>query len=70
MGSKWMVESVVNNHKVKDEVWAHTENEAKEYVKRMYGDAYSYSFRTMRIPTKPEDYTDEYKWRRDRGMLK
>jgi len=70
MGCKWMVESVVNNHAVKDEVWAHTEKEAREYVKRMYGDAYSHSFRTVRIPTKPEDYTDEYKWRRDRGLLK
>lgn len=70
MGCKWMVESVVNNHLVKDEVWAHTEKEAREYVQRMYGSSYSHSCRTTRIQTTYKDYGDEYAWRRDRGLLK
>ena len=68
MADKYIVESVVNNHAVKTEVWAHTPKEAQEYVKRMYGDAYSHSFRTTRVSG--TNGTEEYNWRRDRGMLK
>lgn len=68
MSSKWLVESVVNNHAVKTEVWAYTEKEAKEYVQRLYGKAYSHSFRTTRLPTNIKDYQEEFKWRRDRGL--
>lgn len=70
MADKYIVESVVHNHAVKTEVWAHTPKEAQEYVKRIYGDAYSHSFRTTRVPGSGMNGTEEYKWRRDRGMLK
>lgn len=67
MADKYSVESVVNHTAVKTEVWAHTPKEAQEYAKRIYGDAYSHSFRTTRISG--SNGPEEYKWRRERGML-
>ena len=49
MADKYIVESVVNNHAVKTEVWAHTPKKAQDYAKKIYGDAYSHSFRTTRV---------------------
>lgn len=70
MADKWIVESVVNHAAVTTEVWAHAAKEAQEYVKRLYGPAYSHSFRTTREPGGGMKGPEEFKWRRDRGMLK